>query len=254
LAGEVEVPIFRRLVIIMKLRQHPRLGPGVDTQHVFIKLFKDIPRADADMLLPGARVRLKLMDRGKLGFGLLSGVATMGYRMANELGGLIQGVMLSDNALWGLTAGLAGYGYKSYYDYQQTRQAYHLNLTQSLYFQNLDSNAGVMTRLFDEAEEQEIKTTLLAYYCLWRYGGEAGLTEEELEALMGLYLDRYAEVMTLCEPGEPLRKLARLGLVEGVAGRQYAPPLSWALEQLRTLRDRRSPLPPRTPAQSRPAG
>jgi hypothetical protein len=251
---EIEVPVFRRLVLIMKLRANPRLGRVVDTDHVFLKLFKDVPRADADMLLPGARVKLKLLDRGKIGFGLLSGVATMCYRMASELGGLIQSGMMSDATLWGLTAGLAGYGYKSYYDYQQTRQAYHLNLTQSLYFQNLDSNAGVMTRLFDEAEEQEMRTTLLAYYCLWRYGGGCGLTEEELEALMGVYLDRTAEVVTLCEPGEPLRKLARLGLVESVSGRHHAPPLTWALEQLRTLRDRRAPLPPRQPAQSLPAG
>jgi hypothetical protein len=251
--AEVEIPTFRRLVLIMKLRDHPRLGPGADAEHVFLKLFKDVPRADADMLLPGARVKLKVLDRGKIGVGLLSGIGTMGYRMAHELGGLLQGVMLSDTTLWGLTAGLAGYGYKSYYDYQQTRQAYHLSLTQSLYFQNLDSNAGVLTRLFDEAEEQEMRTTLLAYYVLWRYGGESGLTEEELESLIDLFLDRRAGVVTLCEQGEPLRKLARLGLVESVAGRHSAPPLPWALEQLRTLRDRRAPLPPRPPAQSRPA-
>src|SRR5258708_34741537 len=113
--------------------------------------------------------------------------------MASELGGLIQSGFMSDATLWGLTAGLAGYGYKSYYDYQQTRQAYHLNLTQSLYFQNLDSNAGVMTRLFDEAEEQEMRTTLLAYYCLWRYAGASGATAEDLDVSMELYLDRYAE-------------------------------------------------------------
>src|SRR5258708_16852195 len=101
--------------------------------------------------------------------------------MASELGGLIQSGFMSDATLWGLTAGCLGYGYKSYYDYQQTRQAYHLNLTQSLYFQNLDSNAGVLTRLFDEAEDQETRTTLLAYFCLWRYGSEAGLPVAELE-------------------------------------------------------------------------
>src|SRR5262249_62361857 len=34
---EVEVPIYRRLVLMLKLRPHPRLGPGADTQHVFVK-------------------------------------------------------------------------------------------------------------------------------------------------------------------------------------------------------------------------
>ena len=246
----VELPIYRRLVFILKLRQHPRLGPGVDTEHVFLKVFKDIPRADVDMLLPGARVRLKLLDRGKIGFGLLSGIGTVLYRLHEELSRLITEVTVGGNTLWGLTAGILGYGYKSYYDYQATRQAYHLSLTQSLYFQNLDSNAGVLTRLFDEAEEQEARTALLAYYCLWRYGGALGLPEDELETAMELYLDRYAEVKLLCEPGEPLVKLARLELVEGGRDRPRAVPPDQALQRLRALRDRNAPLPPRPGAQS----
>jgi hypothetical protein len=246
----VEVPIFRRLVIVLKMRQHPRLGPGVDTEHVFLKVFKDIPRADVDMLLPGARVKLRLLDRGKIGFGLLSGVGTMVFRMHEELGRFISEVTLRGNTAWGLTAGLLGYAYKSYYDYQQTRQAYHLSLTQSLYFQNLDSNAGVLTRLFDEAEEQETRATLLAYYCLWRYGGPAGLPEDELETAMELYLDLYGEVTHLCEPGEPLARLKRLELVEGGAGRFRAVPPENALERLHALRDRNAPLPARAGAQS----
>ncbi len=241
----VEVPIFRRLVLVLKMRQHPRLGPKVDTEHVFLKIFKDIPRADVDMLLPGARVRLRLFDRGKIGFGMLSGIGTVLWRMHEEVVRAITDVTMGNNTLWGLTAGVVGYAYKSYYDYQQTRQAYHLTLTQSLYFQNLDSNAGVLTRLFDEAEEQETRTTLLAYFCLWRYGGSDGLPQEELEAAMELYLDRYAEVSLLCEPGESLARLARLDLVEVGAGRARAVPPEQALERLRALRDRNAPLPPR---------
>jgi hypothetical protein len=246
----IEVPIFRRLVLVLKLRQHPRLGPKVDTEHVFLKIFKDIPRADVDMLLPGARVKLKLFDRGKIGFGMISGVLTVMWRMHEELLQAFHQITVGGNTVWGLTAGIVGYAYKSYYDYQQTRQTYHLNLTQSLYFQNLDSNAGVLTRLFDEAEEQETRITLLAYYCLWRYGGETGLPEDELESAMELYLDRYAEVPLLCESGDPLARLARLELVEGSALRARVVPPEQALERLRALRDRNAPLPPRPGAQS----
>src|SRR5579872_5750239 len=39
---EVEVPVYRRLVLVLKLRQHPRLRGEVDTEHVFLKVFKDI--------------------------------------------------------------------------------------------------------------------------------------------------------------------------------------------------------------------
>jgi hypothetical protein len=230
---DVEVPIFRRLVLILKLRPGSRLGVGVNTEHVFMKIFKDIPRADVDMLLPGARVTLRLLDRGKIGVGLLSGLATMVWRMFHELNRFFHELVMSDNMAWGLVAGCLGYGYKSYYDYQQTRQAYHLNLTQSLYFQNLDSNAGVLTRLFDEAEEQETRATLLAYYCLWRFAGPEGATAEELAASMDLYLDRYAQVSLLCEMREAADRLVRLGLACAEGPRYRAVLLSEACEKLR---------------------
>lgn len=229
----VTVPIFRRLVLILKFRAGSSLGPNVDLDHVFVKIFKDIPRADVDMLLPGAKVRLKLLDRGKLGVGLLSGLGTMAFRAMDDLIRLVQYAILpAEGVLWGLLAGVLGYGYKSYYDYHTTRQAYHLNLTQSLYFQNLDSNAGVLTRLFAEAEEQETRTTLLAYFCLWHYAGPDGFTDEELEAAMEVYLDRYATTTLLCERGDPAGKLERLGLAVRKDDRCRALSLSEAVARL----------------------
>ena len=49
--------------------------------------------------------------------------------------------------LWGPFVLLAGYGYKQYYSYQVTKQTYSKMLTESLYYQTLDNNAGVLTRL-----------------------------------------------------------------------------------------------------------
>lgn len=227
---EVEVPIYRRLVLVLKLKPGRLTGPGISSDHVYLKLFKDIPRVDVDMLLPGARVRLFKWDWGKLGVGLFSGVATMLWRLSTDLFHFLQQAILRDSLLWGLTAGTLGYGYKSYYDYQQTRQSYHLNLTQSLYFQNLDSNAGVLTRLFDEAEDQQTCTALLAYWCLWRYAGPLGATAEELTAMMDLYLERYAEVPVLCRAGEAVESLLRLGAVTKAEQRYRALPPGEAIQ------------------------
>jgi len=77
-----------------------------------------------------------------------------------------------------------------------------------------------------------------------------GLPEEDLETAMELYLDRYAEVTILCEPGEPLSRLKRLELVEGNGRFIRALPPEQALERLRTLRDRNAPLPSRPGAPS----
>ena len=129
----------------------------------------------------GTRVRLTALDRGKIGMPLVGGLALTLYNLLGDLVQALQNLLLSPSAAWGLAAAGLGYGYKSFYGYQQTKQRYHLTLTQSLYFQNLDSNAGVLTRLRDEAEEQECRTAILAYFCLWRYG-KAGWTAEDLDA------------------------------------------------------------------------
>ena len=73
-----------------------------------------------------------------------------------------------------------GYGYKTWYSFQVSQQTYTLQLTQSLYYQNLDNNSGVMFRLLDEAEEQETREILLAYFYLWRYAGDEGWTVSQL--------------------------------------------------------------------------
>jgi hypothetical protein len=235
---EVEVPVYRRLVLALKLRQHPRLGPGVNTDHVHLKIFKDIPKLDVMMLLPGARVHLKLLDRGKSGFSLVSGLAMIAYNLFHELVDFVQTLLLSDHAMWTLAGGCFGYGYKTCYGYQQTKQAYHLTLTQSLYFQNLDSNAGVLTRLLDEAEEQDSRLSILAYYCLWRYAGPDGWSAADLEVSLELYLDRYADVPLLCQKGEALAQLRRLGLVECQGERFRAVPPAQAAAALEGAWDR----------------
>jgi hypothetical protein len=230
---EAEVPIYRRLVIILKLRQHPRLGPNVDTQNVYLKVFKDIPKLDVMMMLPGARVQLNVVDRGKIGMPLLGGLALAAWNVLQDLAWTIERFLSSPNAMWALAAGGVGYGYRSYYGYRQTKQRYHLTLTQSLYFQNLDSNAGVLTRLLDEAEEQECRAAVLAYFCLWRYAGEQGWTAGDLDNSMELYLDRYAELPYTCQNGQALAQLQKLRLAEPAAeGRYRVVPLERAVAAL----------------------
>jgi hypothetical protein len=232
-AQEAEVPIYRRLVLILKLRKHPRLGTNVDTANVYLKVFKDIPQLDVLMLLPGARVRLNALDRGKIGLPLLGGLALAAWNVLQDLAWTVEQLLSSPNALWALAAGGVGYGYRSYFGYRHTKQRYHLTLTQSLYFQNLDSNAGVLTRLLDEAEEQESRAAVLAYFCLWRYAGAEGWAVGDLDNSMELYLDRYAELPYSCDNGAALARLQKLRLVEPTGGGRYrARPLEQAVAAL----------------------
>jgi hypothetical protein len=140
--------------------------------------------------------------------------------------------------MWGLAAGSVGYGYKSFYGYLHMRQRYHLTLTRSLYFQTLDSNAGVLARLLDEAEAQECLAGLLGYWCLWRYADERGWTCDDLDTVMDLYLDRYADLSVQCESGAACRRLLALGLAQETAGRIRAVPPIQAVAALNAARER----------------
>jgi hypothetical protein len=231
---EVEVPIYRRLVIVLKLRQHPRLGGPIDTDNVFLKIFKDIPKLDVVMLLPGARVQMSKLDRGRIGLPLLSGLALAAWNVLQDVAVVLERTLSSPSTMWALAAGGIGYGYKSFHGYLQTRQRYHLTLTKSLYFQNLDSNAGVLMRLLDEAEEQECRLAILAYWCLWRYAGADGWTAADLDASVELYLDRYADLALNCRTNAALTQMKKLRLVEGNGERFRALSPARAIEALQT--------------------
>lgn len=232
---EVDVPIYQRLVMILKLRQHPRVGEEIDTEKVYLQVFKNIPKLDIRMLLPGARVRINPVDRGKIGLSLLSGLAVTLWRVVGTAISSIIDILwvhINPIALWGLVFGAFSYGAKSFFDYQRTKERYNLSLTTILYFQNLDTNAGVLYRLVDEAEEQESRETILAYYLLWNAGGAQGCTPEQLDALVRAEVERTAGVAVTFVVRDTLDKLMRLNLVEKVGTGYRARPLPVAIETL----------------------
>lgn len=202
---EVEVPIYKRLVAILCLR--PTQGiTKLDARDVYIKLFKDIPKVDLEMLLPGTRVRMSLFDRAKIILPTLSGISMAVWKM---------GVPTAISwAFLGLVGGSLGYGVRSFFGYLSTKQKYQLNLTQSLYFQSLDNNAGAIHRLIDEAEEQENREAMLAYFYLWRNAPPAGWTAEQLDEQIEKFLRAEAGQEVDFEVDDALAKLEHLQIIE----------------------------------------
>jgi len=146
----VDLNVYERVVMVLHLHEHERLrGERVDYNAVYIKLFKNIPKLDLDMLLPGTRVRMTVVDQGKIILPTITGVFTTLGKLVT--GGIaiatasITGIL----AMLGLIGGTIGYGIKSFFGYLQTKQKYQFSLTQSLYYQNLDNNAGVISRILD---------------------------------------------------------------------------------------------------------
>ena len=225
---EVEVPIYQRLVIIFRLRPGRRFSKLLDTRDVYIKLFKEIPKLDLDMLLPGTQVRMTLLDRMRVLLPTLSGIAIAVYKIL-----WVATVALGSSlAFLGLIGGTVGYGVRSLYGYLNTKQKYQLNLTQSLYYQNIDNNAGVIHRLLDEAGEQENREAMLAYYFLWREAPPEGLAPEDLDQRIEAWLTAEAEQSIDFEIADALAKLERLKIATLENGRWRALPIEQAIQAL----------------------
>jgi hypothetical protein len=222
----VEVPIYQRLIVIFRLRPQGKFSKYLDTDDVYIKLFKDIPKADLDMLLPGTQVKMSLLDRVRILLPSLSGLILGILKIAAA-------ITLTPYLVWVAVSGAVGYSARSVYGYLNMRQKYQLNLTQSLYFQNLDNNAGAIHRLLDEAEEQENREAMLGYFFLWRETPPAGLTSDELDRKVEAFLHAQARSAVDFEVHDALAKLERMSIATREAdGRWKAVALDRAIETL----------------------
>jgi hypothetical protein len=228
---EIQIPLYQRLVLIVKLRPNVRLDRDIDTSRVYLKIFKDIPKVDQDMLLPGARIRLSRLDKALIIYPLAAGI---GLTLYNIGASILESSLAAAGSLltWGLAGAIGGYGYKSYHSYQVKKQDYSLKLTKNLYYKSLDNNTGVLMRLLDEAEEQECRETFLAYFCLWQYAPPEGWTAEQLDDYVELYLEGHANLKVDFEIGDALAKLERLKIVRKTGSTYHAQPIDKALEML----------------------
>jgi hypothetical protein len=226
------VPAYRRLAIIFRLAQQtPHTGP-VDTRAVVLKLFKDIPQQDVETLLPGASIRLGWLEQAKIVLPTLSGVGLTVFKLLKGAAAVAFASLYGLVAFLALVSGAVGYGLRSFYGYLRTREKYQLSLTRSLYFQNLDNNAGVLYHLLAEAEEQEFREVVLAWWLLWR-GGMQGARAADLDtAAEDWLLARFGLVVDF-EVGDALTKLDRLNLArQSTSGRWQAVTIETALEAL----------------------
>jgi hypothetical protein len=228
---KIKVPLYQRLALILKLKPHRRIDPNLDVSLVYFKLFKDVPRADVDMLLPGSRPRIRPMDRAMIAWPLAVGLALLLYHFTQVLPSFDLDALVSLASL-SLAAALCGYAYRSFHNYLAKRQTYILQLVRSLYFKALDGNTGVLMRLFDEAEEQQCRETYLAYFCLWRFAPPQGWTPEQLEDYIEMYLEGAAGLKVAFEVGAALTKLEQMRIVEKDDGHYRPAPVEKAIEIL----------------------
>jgi hypothetical protein len=223
---------YERVVLFIRFREdtdsESALGiypPG----STMLKLFRNVPEADVEMLFPNIRLGMRLMDKLMIGVpALISGAIVastklgatlllLGSLLGFWLGTSTERVELDKAAVIALAAGLGalgGYVWKQISNFRNRKLKYTQALTENLYFKLLDNNAGVIFRILDDAEESEIKECLLAYYFL--LAEEKPLTADDLDQQIESWMEAKWHYRPDFDVQDALGKLAALDLASEI--------------------------------------
>ena len=256
---EFDVPIFRRLFILFKLKDEEtrieeirrkknitrkearrvvkKLRAGVPDQvltgNIFIKAFKDMPRADIEMVFPNTRVKFRLMDKIRLGVtssaGAAMGVASSAGKIALAASNPITAALAA--------AGLGGLAFRQFMGFMNQRQKYMVVMAQNLYFHSLADNRSALTKLADRAAEEDVKEEFLLYSVLAKetvHRSELGAVDTAIEHFLRASFGVDADY----DLDDALKRLMRDGIVtEDARGFLRALPPAEAARRIDTLWD-----------------
>ena len=121
---------------------------------------------------------------------------------------------------------LGAYVWKQWNRFKTRKIRFLKTLTENLYFKNLDNNAGVFHRLLDDAEEEECKESVLAYWFL--LVSPHPLTTPEIDRGVEAWLREHTRRDVDFDVTDAATKLVRLGLVTREGERWSAVPLAKA--------------------------
>jgi hypothetical protein len=211
---------------------------------VLIKYFRNIAGIDLNALFPNVRVVMSLWDKLVLGGPALAGAIPILLKLASTITVLflVTGFYLGLTAavkdeqmpaalaaLSGLLA-LGGFIMRQWLRYQRQSLRYQKDLSDNVYFRNVNNNAGIFDYIIGAAEDQECKEVFLAFYflCTAAKAPTQGELEDSIEDWLlqtfGVDLDFKVE--------EALARLDRLRLLTRQGERLGVVALDAALERL----------------------
>ncbi len=188
LKEEFDIPIFQRLFLLFKLkpfeervrevmqaeklshreaekvvkRQRASMPPEVRDENIYMKLFKNIPRSDLEMVFPNTQVRFRFFDKLWLGATASGGLGLGAFGAAGKI------ALLATNpiAAVGAVVGLGGVAFRQATNFMNQKQRYMVVMAQNLYFHAMADNRGVMLKLAARAAEEDVKEEMLLYSVL----------------------------------------------------------------------------------------
>ncbi len=230
---ELEDEILERVLIMVRFKHKDQPGDTkskntlLDSGSTIIKLFKDVPLKDLEILFPNSRIVMSLKDKLLLGIPAIAGgvpllvtkvipavivtfliiSAFFGVKGSIDRDQLKQAV-----AVLAALGALGGYIIKQWSKYKTKKLHFQKEISDNLYFRNLVNNAGVFYSLIDAAEEEESKEAFLAYYFL--HTAEDSLTEQQLDERIERWLEEKHGCSMDFECEDALAKLDRLNILK----------------------------------------
>lgn len=197
--------IYRRLVVVARLRDDP---------HVHVKVFKEIPTADLEALLPHAEVHMTWFDRVLL---LGGGAGTIGTTAAKAAAGakwafnIAVIVAALGQLVWVIIGGLLLLTFRTVMGYRRARNHRDSQRTRHLYYQNISNNLGAIGTLISMIGQEEEKEAVLAYaFC---HAADPPIrSPQDLHDRVNEYLRRRFALRVDFDAADAVRTLATLGL------------------------------------------
>lgn len=209
---ELEFDTFERVVALIKFKEMDYFrsrGRRLDDLHfdpgkMYLYLYKNIPRYDLEVLFPNLEARMNLRDKLLFGVPALAAAGSVLFKSLSQIAVVIGVVLIlifgreaaqarfsvdeeltaaDFVTLWAAVSSfLVGFGavaFRQWNSYRSKKLKFQKEITETLFFKNIASNASVFYALVDEAEEEECKQMLLVYYHLMR--ADKPMTPEDLD-------------------------------------------------------------------------
>jgi len=221
-----------------------RGGQKVRSGAVLFKYFRHIARADLKALFPNVRVVRSLLDHLMLGVPAILGGVPILIKLASTLTVLflvagfylgLSGTMQDRDmeqalaALSGILA-LGAFLLRQWGNFHRQSLIHQKQVTDNVYYRNVNNNAGIFTYLIGEAEDQDWKEVLLAYYGLLIEAEP--ITRDVLDVRIEELLARVIGVSADFDVDHALSRLRQFDLVIETDGGLTAVPLVDALRRL----------------------
>ena len=218
---EHEIELYRRLAVVFQAQGEEELN---------LKLFREIPVADVEALLPHAEVAMSPFDRFKVFGGSVGAMGGLLLRM-------FETTVAATQFMWLAVAALGGLSVRSLLGYRRAKHVRLSQMTHHLYYQNVANNSGVLDRLVANIGHEELKESLLAYALI--RGGEVH-DEASLQQAAATWLRERFDVEVDFDAPDAAQTLARFGLWEDEERWVVRAPAAAQAELTRTWQERRT--------------